>query len=62
MHSIASGIRADATINCDCTQHVGKKVLEGMAGKTTAGSSLPEAEFVIADMIVPTSSIYISGI
>ena len=34
-HSIALGITADATVNCDCAQQVGKKVLEGMVGKTT---------------------------
>ena len=36
LHSIASGITADATVNCDCAQQVGGKVLEGMVGKTTA--------------------------
>ena len=36
LHSIASGITADATVNCDCAQQVGEKVLEAMEGKTTA--------------------------
>ena len=36
LHSIASGITADATVNCDCAQQVGGKVREGMVGKTTA--------------------------
>ena len=36
LHSIASWITADATVNCDCVQQVGGNVLEGMVGKTTA--------------------------
>ena len=36
LHNIASGITADATVNCDCAQQVEKKVLEGMVRKTTA--------------------------
>ena len=36
LHSIASGITADATVNCDCAQQVDGKVLEGMVGKTPA--------------------------
>ena len=33
LHSIASGITAKATVNCECAQQVGKKVLEGIVGK-----------------------------
>ena len=36
LHSIALGRTADATVNCDCAQQVGKKVLERMIEKTTA--------------------------
>ena len=36
LHSIVSGITADATVNCNCAQQVGGKVLEGMVGNPTA--------------------------
>ena len=36
LHSISSGITADETVNCDCAQQLGNKVLEGMVGKATA--------------------------
>ena len=36
LHCIASGFTDDATVNGDGAQQVGKKVLEGMVGKTTA--------------------------
>ena len=36
LHSIASGITADATVNYGCAQQVGGKVLEGRVVKPTA--------------------------
>ena len=46
LHSVASGFTADATVNCDYAQHVGKKVLEGMIGKTTAQHTFKEKDHV----------------
>ena len=51
LHSIASGITADATVNCDCAQQVDKKVLEGMVGKTTA-----QYTFKKKDQVFPLSN------
>ena len=42
LYSIASEITADTTVNCDCAQQVGKKVLEGMVGKTTTQNTFKE--------------------
>ena len=46
LNSIASGITADATVNCNCAQQLGKKVLEGMVGKTTAQHTFKKEEQV----------------
>ena len=51
LHSIASGITADATVNCDCAQQVGKKVLKGMVGKTTT-----QHPFKKKDQVCPLSN------
>ena len=47
LHSIASVITADTTVNCDCAQQVGKKVLKGMVWKTTAQHTFKKKDHVV---------------
>ena len=46
LYSIASGITADVTVNCDCAHQVGKRVLEGMVGITTVQHTLKKKDQV----------------
>lgn len=51
LHSIASGIKADAAVNCDRAQEVGEKIQAEMVGKT-----ITQHTFKKKDQICPLSS------
>ncbi len=44
LHSIVTGVNADATVNVDCAKAVGDKILTGMVGKTVTQHSFQKKE------------------